>query len=85
MIEKGSDCGAFHRGVYLQTVLATNGLALLALVLGFLVGLARTWPVALLTLLFLAIHSVFPHKEFRFLYPALPLFLTCARRAGRPD
>ena len=79
VIEKGSELwGVSSRSFYLQTMLATNGLALLALVLGFLVGLARTWPVALLTLLFLAIHSVFPHKEFRFLYPALPLFLTCA-------
>ena len=79
VIEKGSELwGVSSRGFYLQTMLATNGLALLALVLGFLAGLARTWPMALLTLLFLAIHSVFPHKEFRFLYPALPLFLTCA-------
>ncbi|MGB8295262.1 MAG: hypothetical protein WCG85_07525 [Polyangia bacterium] len=79
VIEKGSELwGVSSRGFYLQTMLATNGLALLALVLGFLAGLARTWPVALLSLLFLAIHSVFPHKEFRFLYPALPLFLACA-------
>jgi hypothetical protein len=79
VIEKGSELwGVSSRGFYLQTMLATNGLALLALVLGFLAGLARTWPVALLTLLFLAIHSLFPHKELRFLYPALPLFLTCA-------
>ena len=79
VIEKGSELwGVSSRGFYLQTMLATNGLALLALVLGFLAGLARTWPVALLTLLFLVIHSVFPHKEFRFLYPALALFLTCA-------
>ncbi len=79
VIEKGSELwGVSSRGFYLQTMLATNGLALLVLVLGFLAGLARTWPVALLSLLFLAIHSVFPHKEFRFLYPALPLFLACA-------
>jgi len=58
LIEKGSELwGVSSRSFYLQTMLATNGLALLALVLGFLAGLARTWPVALLTLLFLAIHS----------------------------
>ena len=79
LIEKGSELwGISPRSFYLHTMLASNGLALLALVLGFLAGLARTWPVAVLTLLFLAMHSLFPHKELRFLYPALPLFLTCA-------
>jgi hypothetical protein len=70
--------GVAKRGFYLRFMLASNGPALLILVLGFLAGLRQTWPVALPVLLFLAVHSAIPHKELRFLYPVLPLFLLCA-------
>jgi hypothetical protein len=59
-------------------MLSTNGPAVWIVTLGFLAGLRRTWPVALPTLLFFAVHSAIPHKELRFLYPVLPLFLLCA-------
>jgi hypothetical protein len=74
----GERWGVSPPSFYLRAMLASNGPALLVLVLGFVAGLARTWPVAVPALLFLAIHSVVPHKELRFLYPALPLFLMCA-------
>lgn len=33
----------------------------------------RAWPLWLITILFVAAHSVTPHKELRFILPALPL------------
>ncbi len=71
----GERWGVSPPSFFLQAMLATNGLALLVLVLGFLAGLPRTWPVAVPALLFFAIHSAVSHKELRFLYPVLPLFL----------
>ena len=70
--------GVAKRGFYLRFMLAANGPVVLILVLGFLAGLRRTWPVALPVLLFFGVHSAIPHKELRFLYPVLPLFLLCA-------
>ena len=70
--------GIAKRGFYLRFMLASNGPAVLILVLGFLAGLRRTWPVALPVLIFFGVHSAIPHKELRFLYPVLPPFLLCA-------
>jgi phosphatidylinositol glycan class B len=70
--------GVAKRGFFLRTMLASNGWAVLILVLGFVAGLRRTWPVALLVLVFLGVHSSIPHKELRFLYPIQAEFLMCA-------
>jgi len=70
--------GIAKRGFYARVLLSANGPALLILVVGFIAGLRRTWPVALPTLLFLCVHTAIAHKELRFLYPVLPLFLLCA-------
>ena len=79
LIEGGANqWGVAKRGFFLRVMLATNGPALSILALGFFAGLRRTWPVALPALLFLGVHSAIPHKELRFLYPVLPLFLLCA-------
>jgi len=79
LLEGGANrWGIAKRGFYLQALLTTNGPAVLILALGFVAGLRRTWPVALPALLFLGVHSAIPHKELRFLYPVLPLFLLCA-------
>jgi GPI mannosyltransferase 3 len=79
LVEGGaSQWGIAKRGFYLRTMLATNGPMLWVLAVGFLAGLRRSWPVALLALVFLGVHSAIPHKELRFLFPALPLFLLCA-------
>ena len=71
----GERWGVSPPSFFLRTMLDTNGLAVLVLLLGFLAGLARTWPVAVPALLFFALHSAVSHKELRFLYPVLPLFL----------
>jgi GPI mannosyltransferase 3 len=79
LIEGGANqWGVASRGFFLRVMLSTNGPAVLILALGFLAGLRRTWPVALPALLFFGVHSAIPHKELRFLYPVLPLFLLCA-------
>jgi GPI mannosyltransferase 3 len=79
LLEGGANqWGIAKRGFYLRALLLSNGPAVLILGLGFFAGLRRTWPVALPALLFLAVHSAIPHKELRFLYPVLPIFLLCA-------
>jgi GPI mannosyltransferase 3 len=79
LVEGGANqWGVAKRGFFLRTMLACNGPALLVLVLGFVAGLRRTWPIALLVLAFLVVHSSVEHKELRFLVPVLPLFLLCA-------
>ena len=79
VVESGANqWGVATRGFYLRTLLASSGPALIVLGLGFLVGLRRVWPVALLALVFVGVHSAIPHKELRFIFPVLPLFLMCS-------
>jgi hypothetical protein len=79
LVEGGANqWGIAKPSFYLWVLLATNGPAMLILTVGFVAGLRRTWPVALPTMLFLAMHSAIPHKELRFVYPVLPIFLLCA-------
>ncbi len=79
LVQHGADqWGVARRDFFLRSMLATNGLPLLILAAGFLAGVRRTWPVAVLVLVFVGVHSLVPHKELRFLYPVLPLFLACA-------
>jgi phosphatidylinositol glycan class B len=79
LIEGGANqWGIAKRGFYLRVMLAANGPAILLLAAGVLAGLRRTWPVVLLVMLYLLVLSAIPHKELRFLFPVLPLFLLCA-------
>jgi hypothetical protein len=79
LVEEGaSQWGIAKRGFYFHTMLRTSGPLLLLLGVGFLAGLRKTWPVALLVVVFVGAHSAIPHKELRFLFPVLPLFLLCA-------
>ena len=79
LIEGGANqWGIAKRGFYARVLLSANGPAVLILALGFVAGLRRTWPVALLALSFLCVHTAISHKELRFLYPVLPMFLVCA-------
>jgi GPI mannosyltransferase 3 len=79
LVESGANqWGVSGRDFYPWTMLLANGPAVLVLVLGFLAGLRRTWPVALLVALYVVALSAIAHKELRFLTPVLPLFLACA-------
>jgi len=79
LVENGANqWGVSKRDFYWRTMLATSGPALWVLGLGFLVGLRRTWPVGLLTLVFVGAHSAIAHKELRFIFPVLPFFLLCS-------
>ena len=76
LVESGANqWGIAKRGYYLRFMLASNGPLVLAVAAAFIFALRRTWAVTVLALLFLAIHSFIPHKEMRFLYPVLPIFL----------
>ncbi len=79
LIESGANqWGVRGRGYYLDTLWATAGPLLLVAGLGAVAGLRRSWPIALLVFAFVAVHSAIPHKELRFLFPVLPLFLLCS-------
>ncbi|MGD0835285.1 MAG: arabinofuranosidase catalytic domain-containing protein [Polyangia bacterium] len=79
LLEHGASAwGIANRWFYLRTLLETDGAAVLVLAAGFVAGLRRTWPVGVLALIFLGAHTLIPHKELRFLYPVLPLFVLCS-------
>jgi phosphatidylinositol glycan class B len=79
LVEGGANqWGVSARSFYGTTLWATSGPVFVVVLLGFAAGLRRTWPVALPVLVFVAAHSVISHKELRFLYPVLPLFLLCS-------
>jgi GPI mannosyltransferase 3 len=76
LVENGaSQWGVARRDFYWRTLLATSGPALWILVLGFVAGLRRTWPVALFAIVFAGAHSAIAHKELRFIFPVLSFFL----------
>lgn len=76
LVENGaSQWGVSKRDFYWRTLLATTGPALWILLLGFVVGLRRTWPIALLAIVFAGAHSAIAHKELRFIFPVLSFFL----------
>jgi hypothetical protein len=63
---------------FLHALFSASGPLLLVLALGFVLGLRALWPVAILVVLFVLAHSLIAHKELRFIFPALPLFLLVA-------
>ena len=70
--------GVSKRSFYWEALRATSGPAFVVVLVGFVAGLHRTWQIALPVLVFIVAHSVISHKELRFLYPVLPLFLLCS-------
>lgn len=77
---RSSNWGVEPFGYYLSASWTSTGLALAVVVIGLILALIH--PVvrglALVGLSFVLIHSVVPHKEFRFILPAIPLLLTCS-------
>jgi hypothetical protein len=79
LLEGGANqWGVSARSFYWETLRATSGPTFFVALLGFAAGLRRTWQIALPVLVFIVAHSVISHKELRFLYPVLPLFLLCS-------
>jgi GPI mannosyltransferase 3 len=79
LLESGANqWGVAKRDFYWRTITTTTGPGFWILAVGLVLGLRRTWPVALLALVFVGAHSSIAHKELRFVYPVLPLFLLCS-------
>jgi GPI mannosyltransferase 3 len=79
LLEGGANqWGVSKRSFYWETLRATSGPALFVVLVGFVVGLRRTWQIALPVLVFIVAHSAIAHKELRFIYPVLPLLLLCS-------
>jgi phosphatidylinositol glycan class B len=79
LLEGGANqWGVSKRSFYWETLWATSGPAFFVVLVGFVAGIRRTWQIALPVLLFIVAHSAISHKELRFIYPVLPLFLLCA-------
>jgi len=66
----------FH--YYLSVAWSSTGLALIAILVGFLVSWVRAQGLWLLVVAYVLAHCLVPHKEFRFLMPIAPLFLALA-------
>jgi phosphatidylinositol glycan class B len=74
-----STFGVSPRSYYLHTLWTSSGPAVLLLGIGFVAaGLLVSRTAAVAVLLFVALHSAIPHKEFRFLLPVLPLLVSIA-------
>jgi hypothetical protein len=65
-------------GLLVGGLLATGGPVVVALGIGALLGARRASGLAAITGAFLLAHQLFPHKQLRFVYPALPLLAALA-------
>jgi phosphatidylinositol glycan class B len=73
-----SSYGTYPPTFYVEHLGTAIGLSFAVLVLGLAVASRRAPGLVLLVMVVVAIHSVIPHKELRFLYPVLPLGVSLA-------
>ena len=75
---RGSGWGTSPPGFYLQSLFSSMPALCFALATGLLLGARRATGLLVLTLLFVGSHSAIPHKELRFILPALPVAFAAA-------
>lgn len=63
---------------FAQRLWTSMPLVTVTLVAGALVGARRAWALVAVALLFFALHSASPHKEYRFILPLLPMLAAVA-------
>jgi hypothetical protein len=60
---------------YLETAWSSTGVASLVIAIGVIAAWGRARALVVLAVGFVVVHAFIPHKEYRFLMPALPLLL----------
>lgn len=61
---------------YLRYTATSAGPFMVVALLGFVLSLQRHYRYALVVLVYVLLHSIVPHKEYRYVTPIVPLFLT---------
>ncbi len=75
---RASQWGTSPPGFYVASLFSSMPGVTLALAVGLLLALRRATGLVVLGLLFVAAHSAIPHKELRFILPALPVLFAAA-------
>jgi hypothetical protein len=70
---RSSEWGTSPADYYAEFLFRSMPIIAACLALGLLAGLRYATALSILALLFFAVHSAVPHKEFRFVLPMLPL------------
>lgn len=76
--KSGAKFGSYPFTYYATVSWSAVGPSVLVFVLAFLGGLRRSWKPGLLVLSYVVVHSIVPHKEYRFLMPVVPFGLAIA-------
>jgi GPI mannosyltransferase 3 len=70
---KSSSFGTHHFFLYFQALFTAEGLTIVPLVVLSVLGFKSARAIPLMALGFVLVHSLIPHKELRFIFPAIPL------------
>lgn len=70
---RASSFGTHPFWLYVTSLITAEGATVIPLVLLSLLGMRRSRALPLMIVAFLAVHSLIPHKELRFVFPILPL------------
>ncbi|HET8940295.1 MAG TPA: hypothetical protein VFN67_42935 [Polyangiales bacterium] len=76
--KSGAKFGRYPISYYITVSWTAIGPAVLLLVAAFLAGLRAAPKLGLLVIGYVAVHSLIPHKEYRFLMPVVPMGLAIA-------
>src|SRR5262249_5867285 len=72
---RSADFGVAPPGYYGAVAWTAIGVALPVLLIGFAASARRATGLAVIVLVYVLLHTIIPHKEFRFMMPHAPLFL----------
>lgn len=70
---RASSFGTHPIWLYVTSLITSEGATVIPLVLLSLIAMRRSRELPLMIIAFLAVHSLIPHKELRFVFPVLPL------------
>jgi hypothetical protein len=70
---KSSAFGTHHFFLYFQALFTAEGLTIVPLIVLSVFGFKQARAIPLMALGFVLVHSLIPHKELRFIFPAIPL------------
>ena len=75
---KASQLGTAPLSYYVAVLFSSTGWSMLVVAVGIALAWRKARTLIVLSLGFIAVHSLIPHKELRFVVPAIPLLLAAA-------